>query len=314
LNGRVLMNPYVTVQIDLERIRANVREIAQRTGVAVMPVIKADAYGLGAAKVAQALAPLVEEFCIFQLPEAVEIDLFGRTGKRALCLGPPATLDPQAYIRQRVTPAISTIEQAVLLRAAGPAVCVDTGMQRFACGAEQLDAVIRAGDCKEAFTHGTRAEHAVKLKELLAGRGLRLHAAATSLLDSPEAYLDAVRPGFAIYRGAVRVHTTLVEVHDNHGAAGYGGFSTPRFGIILMGYSHGLRPGPCTVNDQPRQIIEVGMQSAYVEIGPADRVGDAVALLDAKSDERAVAGAWGTSPQEALLQLCRAGRHVYAGE
>jgi len=310
----VLTNPYVTVRVDLERIRANVCDIAQRTGTPILAVIKAQAYGLGAAQVARAIAPLVGGFCVFQLQEAIEIDLHRLTGKRAIALGPPVTMDPQEFARHGVTPSVSTIEQAVLLRAAHPAICVDTGMQRFGCPPENLDAVIRACDAKEAFTHGTRVEHAIKLKALLGNRGMRLHAAATSLLDCPEAFLDAVRPGWALYRGAVRVMTTLVEVHDSKGTAGYTGFDVPRFGVILMGYSHGLRPGTCTVNGTRRKVIEVGMQSAFVECDARDRVGDPVALLDDIADEKAISEVWGTSPQEAMFQLCRAGRHEYVGE
>lgn len=309
-----MTNPYVTVRVDLERIRANVRAIAQRTKVPILAVIKAQAYGLGSAQVAQAIAPFVEGFCVFQLHEAIEIDLHRLTGKRALALGPPSTMDPQEFLRHGVTPSVSSADQAVLLRAAHPAVCVDTGMQRFGCPPENLESVIRAGDCNEAFTHGTRVEHALKLKELLGGRGIRLHAAATSLLDQPEAYLDAVRPGWAMYRGAVRVSTTLVEVHDGKGPAGYTGFEVPRLGLILMGYSHGLRPGICSVNAQRRRVIEVGMQSAFVEIGPGDRVGDSVVLLDETIDEKSISQIWGTTPQEVLFQLCRAGRHEYVGE
>ena len=81
-----------------------------------------------------------------------------------------------------------------------------------------------------------------------------------------------------------------------------------------MGYSHGLRPGICSVNGQQRRVIEVGMQSAFVEIGSRDRVGDPVVLLDETTDEETISKIWGTTPQEALFQLCRAGRHEYIGE
>ena len=310
----VLTNPYVTVRVDLDRIRANVREIAARVKVPLLAVIKAQAYGLGSLQVARAIAELIDGFGIFQLQEAVEIDLYRATGKRALSLGPPVTMDANEYARHGVTPSVSTIDQAVLLRAAHPAICVDTGMQRFGCPPEHLDTVIRAGEIKEAFTHGTRVEHATKLRELLSNRAMKLHAAATSLLDEPQAYLDAVRPGWAIYRGAARVRTTLVEVHDSKGPAGYTGFEVPRFGVILMGYSHGLRQGICTVNGARRRVVEVGMQSAFVEIDGRDRAGDPVHLLDDVTDEKAISEAWHTSPQEAMFQLCRAGRHEYVGD
>ena len=65
----------------------------------------------------------------------------------------------------------------------------------------------------------------------------RLHAAGTALLGIPEARLDAVRPGLALYRGAVRVSAPLAEVHASAGPVGYSGFtpSTGRHGVILAG-------------------------------------------------------------------------------
>ena len=173
---------------------------------------------------------------------------------------------------------------------------------------------MHAGQCREAFTHGTRVEHALKLKELCGQYNVPLHAGATALLHEPQAMLDAVRPGLAMYRGAARVLTTLVEVHDSTGPAGYGGFISPRHGIILMGYSHGLRVGLCTVNGVKRRILEVGMQSAFVEIGPDDHVGDPVHLLDDTVNDQVLSEIWGASPHQVLVDLCRSGKKVYVGD
>src|SRR5205814_7594624 len=113
-------------------------------------------------------------------------------------------------------PAVSTVEQATALRKADPILCVDAGMQRFACPASEIDRVIAAGGCREAFAHAPTMEHVKKFKEVIAGRKLRLHAAASSLLDEKDAWLDAVRPGFALYHDAIQVTTKLVEVHESH--------------------------------------------------------------------------------------------------
>ena len=47
-------NPYVTVHINLDRIRANVEQIRALVNVPILAVVKADAYGLGAAKIVEA--------------------------------------------------------------------------------------------------------------------------------------------------------------------------------------------------------------------------------------------------------------------
>src|SRR5207249_1272045 len=112
------------------------------------------------------------------------------------------------------------------LRRANQVLSVDTGMQRFACPRDQIDAVIRAGDIKEASTHATRLEHVERLVELVVRRGMKLHAAGSSLIHEPRARLDAVRPGLALYAGAVRVSTHLAEAHRSCGPVGYSGFTS----------------------------------------------------------------------------------------
>jgi alanine racemase len=305
---------HVNVRIDLARVRANAQDVKRRlgTGVAVIAVVKADAYGLGVARVADALADVVDEFCVFSLDEAAEADL-KRTGKPILALSPPQTLDPAEYLRHGVRPAVVSAEQAAALRPARCVLSVDTGMQRFACPADEVERALRAGDCKEAFTHAARAEAARRLVELVGGRGLRLHAAGTALLGEPAAHLDAVRPGLALYRGAARVSARLVEARDASGPVGYTGFvpATGRHGVILAGYSNGVRPGPCLVNGRPSHILEVGMQSAYVECAPGDRAGDKVVLLGDGLTEETVGAAWGTTPQLVQVQLCGAGEREY---
>jgi alanine racemase len=209
-----------------------------------------------------------------------------------------------------VRPAVWTVEQARAMRAAGPVLSVDTGMQRFACPPEEIERALAAGGCREAFTHATNVEAVRRLLELVGARGLRLHAAGTALLDEPAAHLDLVRPGFALYRGAVSVRTRCVEVRESRGPAGYTGFTARRHGVILAGYSHGLRPGPCLVDGRRRNIPEVGMQSAFVALEPGDSVDEVVLLGDALREED-VASEWGTTPHEALMHLGRMGVRQY---
>src|SRR5688500_4955804 len=119
---------HVTVGIDLRRIRQNVNAIRSKVGVAVLSVIKADAYGFGAREVAAAIAGTTDGFCIFSLEESIAIDLHALTDKPVICLGPPSTDDADAYLRRGVRPAVTTVEQARALRPARPIICVDTGM------------------------------------------------------------------------------------------------------------------------------------------------------------------------------------------
>jgi len=309
-----VMTNAVRVHVNLNRIRSAAREIARKTKVDVLAVIKADAYGLGAREVAGAIADVVAGFCFFSLKEAIAANLDAKSRKPSILLGPPGSMVPQDYTSLNLRPAVSTVEQAVALRKADPILCVDAGMQRFACPASEIDRVIAAGGCREAFAHAPTMEQVKRLKEITAGKNLRLHAAASSLLDQEDAWLGAVRPGIALYRDAIQISTKLVEAHDSQGPAGYSGFTAPRFGVILCGYSNGLRRGPCLVNGQPRRVLEAGMQSAFVEIGGEDRVGDEVVLLGDGLPPENVARDWNCTPHEVIVCLAGSGVREYAAE
>lgn len=305
------MTNAVRVHVNLARIRAAAESIARKTGVDVLAVIKADAYGLGAREVAEAIADVVHGFCFFSLKEAIAANLDAKSRKPSILLGPPGSMVAQDYVSLDVRPAVSSVQQAEALRKANPVLCVDAGMQRFACPASQVDAVVAAGGCREAFAHAPAMEQVKKFQEITAGRGLRIHAAASSLLDEKDAWLDAVRPGIALYRDAIHVSTNLVEVHDTRGPAGYSGFSAPRFGVILCGYSNGLRRGPCLVNGSPRKVLEVGMQSAFVEIGAKDNAGDQVTLLGDGLSPETIATQWNCTPHEVIVRLAGSGVRHY---
>ena len=203
--------------------------------------------------------------------------------------------------------------RATALRRANPVLAVDTGMQRFACPPAQVAAVIQAGECTEAFTHATTLEHVAALRDAVALHDLFLHAAGSSLLHEPAAWLDAVRPGLALYTGAVRATARLIEARDTVGPAGYTRFAARRHGVILAGYTTGLRPGPCLVNGRRSTVIEVGMQSAFVALEPGDKIGDPVTLLGDGLTESDLAAAWKISPQEVLTRICRLGKREYRG-
>lgn len=306
-------SPHVIVRIDLARVRDNVAAIRRETGVEVWPVIKADAYGLGASHVALAVREVADGFCVFALREAAEIELDSIGRRPIIAIGPPDSRNAADFLAEHVRPAVSTADEATALRAADPLLAVDTGMQRFACPAEHVAAALIAGAIREAFTHATRVEHAEQLLDITRDRDLKLHAAASSLLHEPAARLHATRPGIACYRGALDVSIRLHDVRASRGPIGYTGFvtETGRHGVILAGYSNGLKPGICLLNGARRRILEVGMQSSYVELGPGDSVGDSVVLVGRGLRESEVAAAWQMGEHQAMLHLSCCGQRTY---
>jgi alanine racemase len=303
----------LTVSVDLNRVRENAEAIVEQAGVPIIAVVKADAYGLGASEVAGAIGDLVHSFYVFDAEEAIVARLWDIAGKRIVALN-GSWQEAKDYLSQSIAPVVWTPERAGALRAARPILAIDTGQQRFSCPIGQLDQVRSAGDCHEAMTHAVTMRQVERFAEVAGGLcGYFLHAAGSALLDQPAARFDAVRPGLALYKGAVRVSAALVDARDSTGPAGYTGFVEPRFGVILAGYSSGLRPGPCVVNGQLRRVIEVGMQSAFVTIGAGDACGDEVVLLGGHDgvDESTVAAAWGSSQQEVLVRLTKLAPRKY---
>lgn len=297
---------HLIIAIDLDRIRDNAERIAATTRVPVIGVVKADAYGLGALRVTDALASVVSEFAYFYVGEAREV------GRGGIVIGPPDG-DAAEYRELGLRPSIASLEDARRFAGMRVAVNVDTGMQRFGCEPEQIDAIAAACDGPiEYHTHAATIDAIRKLRAACAHRGGRMLAASSSLIDQSEAWLDGVRPGVALYRGAMHVSTRLVGVRDLHGPAGYTRFEHKRAGIILGGYSNHLQSAPVLVNGRRQMLVEVGMNSAFVTIDARDRAGDEVVLLGDGLTEAEIARHLSIREHEVLCRYASAGNRVYS--
>lgn len=299
-----MRTPLVKVTINLDAIRASAEAIRRQTGVKLIAVIKADAYGLGAGRVADALAPVVDEFAYFAVHEARAI------GRGGLVTGPPVD-DPAEYRALGLRPAIGRPEDAARFAGLPVAINVDTGMQRFGCPPDQLDDLVADCEVVDYFAHSETLEAVRLLRATCGGRGRPIHAAATSLLPHAEAWLDAVRPGLALYRGAVRVTTPLHTVRATRGPIGYTRFECSRIGTILAGYSNGLHAGPVVLNGRRQQVLEVGMNTAFVTVAAEDRVGDDVVLLGDGLAEAELAAHLHVRPHEILCRYSSIGTREY---
>lgn len=295
---------YIHVAIDLDRIRANAEAIRAKVGVPIIAVIKSDAYGLGALRIADVLRSVVDDFAYFAVDEARAVGLPG------LVLG-PANAAPEAYRELALRPTVSTLAEADRYRDLPMAANIDTGMQRFGALNEVAQSLLDAPGVTEAFSHGTHAHTASRLREAVGRRALRCHAACSAMLDDATTWLDAVRPGLALYRGAVRVTTRLTYVRDVHGPAGYTGFEASRIGLFPAGYAEGLAPGIAIVNGRRQRIVEVNMNATYVTLDPSDGIGSDVVLLGDTLTEDDVADHWRVRPHEVLCRMTAMGRRDY---
>lgn len=299
-----MYSPYVDVAINLDQVRASAEAIRAKTGVRLIAVLKADAYGLGAPQVADTLASVADEFAYFSLYEARQVRRPG------LALGPPDG-DPAEYRELHLRPAVANLTAARRLAGVRVSIKVDASLQRFGCPPEELDALVAACDVEDYFSHSTTPESALRLKAACAGRGRPIHAAATELLNHPETWFDAVRPGLALYRGSVRVTSRLSSVHETTEPIGYSNFTYPRVGIFLAGYSNAVRPGPVLINGRPQRILESGMNTSYVSVAPNDKPGDEVVLLGDGLTEEQLAGHFACRPHEILCRYTTMGPRRY---
>ena len=139
------------VKIDLDIIRSNFEAVARKAGVAVMAVVKADAYGHGAVQVARLLEGKCAFFGVSSMLEALELRQNGLKTPILILGQTPVSAFPLA-IREGIRPAIFHYEAAVALSEAAREVgmeapfhfAVDTGMSRIGFQATAADADICA--------------------------------------------------------------------------------------------------------------------------------------------------------------------------
>ena len=162
------------VKIDLDAISRNFDAVREKSGVPVMAVIKADAYGHGAIQIARLLERKAAFFGVSSMLEAMEIR---RAGLRTpiLILGHTPVQAFTTAIMENIRPTIYRYEDAVALSEAAQAIgltayfhiAVDTGMSRIGFQVTEEDADLCAKilqlPCLHAegiFSHFATADHA----------------------------------------------------------------------------------------------------------------------------------------------------------
>jgi alanine racemase len=223
------------VEVDLDALRANFDTVRRAAGgAAVVPMVKADAYGVGAARVVRTLEPL--EPWGYGVATAGEGGALRALGVRRpiLMAGPLPGSDGDVAARERLTASISSLESLEAWIAAAERsgdildfhVDVDTGMGRTGFDWREVgqwgEAVHRATDRSGAvrwagvFTHFHSAddregasvrEQWERFRDTLVQlpvprEDLMVHVAnSAAALRWSELAADAVRPGIFLYGG-----------------------------------------------------------------------------------------------------------------
>lgn len=229
------------VDVDLAAVVRNARWLAARARVPLLPMVKADGYGVGAVAVARALAqaadvPLVG-FGVAAVSEAAALRDAGITAP-IHCFSPLWGADLPAARALGVIPSFGHPAELQAWQAAGGGpwqLSIDTGMSRAGASATTLlaapDAPRALRDACEAtppvgvFTHFHSADEGLETVTAQEARfravldGLALPAAVARHAENSAAILvregspwQLARPGVALYGAAQGLTTALAPV------------------------------------------------------------------------------------------------------
>ncbi len=209
-------------RIDIKALQHNFQLARQAAPDSrLMAVIKANAYGHGAAPVALALQA-ADAFALASVEEAVQLRAAGVSGPLVLLEGVLDSGDLQAVARHDLQAVVHTEEQIDRLeraRITAPLhlwLKVDTGMHRLGVPLERaavscrrlLALVTRFGGSLRLMSHlacADEPQHPANDAQLTAFRSLeaadleRSLANSAALLSRPDTHFDWVRPGIMLY-------------------------------------------------------------------------------------------------------------------
>jgi alanine racemase len=264
------------VEIDLGAIRRNAASIAKRAGVPILPMVKADAYGLGAVRVARALDQ--DEpwgFGVATVTEGEELRRAGIT-RPIVVFTPVLAEDLDAAERTGLTPALAT---AATIKRWTPTqlpwhLDIDTGMNRAGLRWDEtgtLADLIAAYPPEGVFTHfhsaeldnGTMEEQVTRFERALASLPAKpkwIHAENSPAIERcGRSRWSFARPGVFLYgvnnldpteipaEPVVALRARIVEMRSTRDGetVSYDGTWTSkgrrRIATIPVGYADGYR-------------------------------------------------------------------------
>lgn len=201
------------VEVNLANLTANARTVQQAAGGAgLLPMVKADAYGVGAVRAVQALEPLNPwGYGVATVPEALELREAGVT--RPIVVFAPATAEQRAVYQASELRAV--IDDPLVAQSWDQPfhLEIDTGMGR--CGLRWDDDRLAAVDSphlEAVFTHffaaddrpetvSTQWNRFERVVDLFRARRPLVHAQNSAGTWRLAERLDLVRPGIFLYGG-----------------------------------------------------------------------------------------------------------------
>jgi alanine racemase len=237
------------LEINLDNLTFNLKQVKKRVKRPIIAVVKADAYGHGAIEVAHTLTDAgADILAVAFLSEALHIKDAGINSPILVLFDNELSED---ILRHNLIPMINSLQYAVeLSRFASKAnkvieahLNIDTGMGRMGINSDTLltdiDRILKLPGLRITgiMTHFPdvdsvdkdsslfQIKELLKVKEFMKSRGMNplAHAAnSDAILKLPESYLDAVRPGLLLYgalktpmldtKGVMTVKTFVAEI------------------------------------------------------------------------------------------------------
>lgn len=223
---KAVSSPLAWLEVDLDSVVWNLERIAERVGGAqIVAVVKNDAYGHGAVAVARVLVEHgVRSLAVARVREALILRQSGIEAE-LLNMGFFAPTDAEDIVTQSITQALFRWSDALALADAAARsdkearvhIKVDTGMGRLGVPHEEavgfvgrvhsleglhvagLFSVLTEDPDFDRLQLSRFLAVAHALEERGIAVGMRHIASSAAILDTPEAFLDAVRPGIMLY-------------------------------------------------------------------------------------------------------------------
>lgn len=340
-----------SLTVDVDALVGNWRALDAMSDVETAAVVKADGYGLGAAKVARALAKAgARKFFVAVAEEGAAV---------RQALGPNAEIcvfsghmrgDTEVIADLMLTPMLNSIGQVTRHFESLPGhpfgIQLDTGMNRLGMEIGEWAAIaetaIGAGPmlvmshlaCADDPDHPMNAQQLAQFHLMTDGISVPRSLAATGgILLGPQYHFDLTRPGIGLYGGApfadaravAHLDLPVVQIRDVEAGetVGYGNSWTAardsRIATLSTGYADGILralSGKLTLwhGDQPSPLVgRVSMDLMGVDVTDLAEAPLSLSLLNATQTVDDLAALAGTIGYEILTSLGPRYARRYAG-
>lgn len=338
------------LHIDLGALAANWRTLDAMTSVETAATIKANGYGLGAGRVARALAEAgARRFFVAVAEEGAAVRAAIGPDLPIHVYGGHMPGDAGLIRDAGLIPMLNSVEQLTRqfenLPGAPFGIQLDTGMNRLGMEPAEWASVaeIALGEgpslimshlaCSDDPTHAMNAQQLATFRELTDGAGVPRSLSATGgVLLGRDYHFDLTRPGIGLYGGlpfadaqpVVRLSIPVIQtrVVAAGESVGYGNSFVAerdmRVATIAAGYADGIQralSGKATLwaGDTPCPLVgRVSMDLLTIDVSRAEGPVEALDLLGPHQGVDALADMIGTIGYEMLTGLGPRYQRIYA--